>query len=60
MKRRVLALLVLVIAGLLQPLLSGDGTHTKENPAVSFWGIWHGWAAPISLVLGFFQENIRV
>jgi hypothetical protein len=61
MKRIVLALLVLVIAGLLLTgCFPGDGTHTKENPAGFFWGIWHGWVAPISLVLGFFQENIRV
>lgn len=61
MKRIVLALLVLVIAGLLLTgCFPGDGTHTEENPAGFFWGIWHGWVAPISLVLGFFQENIRV
>ncbi|MCX7709507.1 MAG: hypothetical protein N2484_06620 [Clostridia bacterium] len=38
----------------------GDGTHTSSNPAGFFWGIWHGWIAPISLIIGFFKENIRV
>ena len=31
----------------------GDGKHTTEKPAGFFWGIWHGWIAPISLIWGF-------
>ncbi len=38
----------------------GDGTYTLENPAGFFWGIWHGWIAPFTLIVGFFKENIRV
>ena len=25
-----------------------------------FSGIWHGWIAPLSLILGIFTDNIRV
>ncbi|WP_246563732.1 hypothetical protein [Paenibacillus montaniterrae] len=42
----------------------------KEYPAGSnivsithrgfLWGIWHGWVAPISLIIGVFNENIRL
>ena len=38
----------------------GDGKHTTEKPAGFFWGIWHGWIAPISLIWGLFNSEIRV
>lgn len=38
----------------------GDGKHTDEKPAGFFWGIWHGWIAPISLIWSIFNSDIRV
>ncbi|MGG6310374.1 hypothetical protein [Paenibacillus macerans] len=38
----------------------GDGTNHAQNPAGFFWGIWHGWIAPISLMISFFKDNIRL
>ena len=38
----------------------GDGNYTSSDPAGFFWGIWHGWIAPISLIIGLFDHNIRV
>ncbi len=38
----------------------GSGTSTIENTAGFFTGIWHGWIAPISLIVGFFNPEIRV
>lgn len=38
----------------------GDGTYTVSKPAGFFWGIWHGWIAPISLILSLFKHNIRI
>lgn len=40
--------------------IPGDGTYTASKPAGFFWGIWHGWVAPISLIIGLFNKNIRV
>lgn len=40
--------------------IPGDGTYTTSDPAGFFWGIWHGWIAPISLIIGLFDQNIRV
>lgn len=40
--------------------IPGDGTYTVDKPAGFFWGIWHGWVAPISLIWSLFNENIRV
>jgi hypothetical protein len=38
----------------------GGGSSTVEDPAGFFMGIWHGWIAPISLIVGFFNSEIRV
>ena len=37
------------------PRFSGD-----DAPAGFFWGIWHGWIAPFSLIGGFFNPAIRI
>lgn len=61
MKKRIL--LTIIIASLLFTLtgcIPGDGTYTADEPAGFFWGIWHGWLSPISLIIGLFDENIRV
>ncbi|MEI7885141.1 MAG: hypothetical protein WCI30_07295 [Clostridia bacterium] len=52
----VLALMLITMTG----CIPGDGTYTTAHPAGFFWGIWHGWIAPISLIVGFFDHNIRV
>lgn len=52
----VLAALIFVLTG----CVPGDGTYTASSPAGFFWGIWHGWIAPISLIMGYFNRNIRV
>lgn len=38
----------------------GDGTYTEQKPAGFFWGVWHGWMAPISLIIALFDKKIRV
>ena len=52
----IVAALMLVLAG----CAPGDGKATTEKPAGFFWGIWHGWIAPVTLVIGLFNHNIRV
>lgn len=53
-------LLIITVCVLLSGCIPGGGRHTDENPAGFFWGIWHGWIAPISLIIGIFQDGIRV
>ena len=48
--------LLLVITG----CIPGDGKHTPAKPAGFFWGIWHGWIAPISLIVRIFNPDIRI
>ncbi len=56
---KVIALLLLTLATL-SSCIPGDGTSTATDPDGFFWGVWHGWIAPISLVWGVFESNIRV
>lgn len=57
-------LMMVCLASLLMILLSGcvpgDGSYTDENRAGFFWGIWHGWLAPVSLIMGIFNNQLRV
>lgn len=60
MKRAVLFLLIITIMIAMTGCVPGDGTYTAEKPAGFFWGIWHGWVAPISLIVGLFNKGIRI
>jgi len=40
--------------------IPGGGSYSVSDPAGFFSGIWHGWIAPISLILGLFNKNIRI
>ena len=62
MKKKILLLIVVIIISLilLTGCMPGDGKSTPSNPAGFFWGIWHGWIAPFSLVMGLFYKNIRM
>jgi len=62
MRKRVfvLGIIVAFILLTLTGCVPGDGTYTSAKPAGFLWGIWHGWIAPISLIIGLFNENIRV
>ena len=57
-------LMLVCLASLLMILLSGcvpgDGSYTDENRAGFFLGIWHGWLAPVSLIMGIFNNQLRV
>lgn len=50
----------LVLLFVLTGCIPGDGKSTEKNPAGFFWGIWHGWIAPISLIGGIFNKDLRV
>ena len=61
MKKKVLLFCIAVIMlTALSGCVPGDGTISSAKPAGFFWGVWHGWIAPISLILGLFRKGIRV
>lgn len=61
MKKKILLLIIgFMITLTLSGCVPGDGSYTSSDPAGFFWGVWHGWIAPISLIMGIFKENIRI
>jgi hypothetical protein len=60
MKRMIVLAVIIAACLFLAGCLPGDGRNTPEKPAGFFWGIWHGWMAPISLIVGLFNKAIRV
>ena len=57
MKKIILLLLIVIF---LASCIPGDGKHTSKKPAGILWGIWHGWIAPISLILGIFNPAVHI
>lgn len=53
-------MLSLILLITLTGCVPGDGTHSLSDPAGFLWGVWHGWLAPLSLILNFFDKNIRL
>ncbi len=50
---QILGVGVLLIV-LLSSCLPGGGNYSPDDTAGFFSGIWHGWIAPFSLIVGFF------
>lgn len=61
-KKRLLIFTALMILVLLAAsgCIPGDGRASPENTAGFFWGIWHGWLAPLSLIISIFNRDIRI
>lgn len=38
----------------------GGGSYTGQRPANFLSGVWHGWIAPISLILSIGKGSIRM
>ncbi len=54
------ALLTALCCLLLAGCVPGGGTYDCMSPAGLLAGIWHGWIAPVSLILGVFDKSIRI
>jgi len=52
----ILALLLFFILG----CAPGSGASNESDPAGFFYGIWHGWIAPITLIWSLFNPDIRI
>ena len=61
MKQKFLVPVLLVMIVLFLPgCIPGSGSYDHQSPAGFFSGIWHGWIAPFSLIIGLFSRDIRV
>ncbi len=58
MKRNILILIVLSL--LLSSCIPGDGSSSPGDPAGFISGIWHGWIAPLSLIISLFDRSIGI
>lgn len=52
--------LILIILLSLSACVPGDGVNSPSNLAGFFYGIWHGWLAPLTLILHFFDSSVRL
>lgn len=52
--------MLFILMSLLTGCIPGDGSNNTQNPAGFFSGIWHGWVAPISLLIGVFNHDIKL
>lgn len=59
MKKVLVLVIILVLAMSLTSCFPGD-KDIDDEPAGFFWGILHGWIAPLSLILSFFKDSIRI
>jgi len=50
------AILAVVITG----CFPGGPTYSPQEPAGFFSGVWHGWIAPVSLIVGLFKDGVRI
>jgi hypothetical protein len=55
-----LYILIGLIAVTIVACVPGGGEFHKSNPAGLLFGIWHGWIAPVSLIISFFSTSIRI
>ncbi len=61
MKRKVVLVGICILFILsLTGCMPGDGSNDANNLAGFFWGVWHGWIAPISLIGGLFNRDLRI
>jgi hypothetical protein len=59
MKRMSLALLLVVLVLATVSCLAGT-LPLEKQPAGFFMGIWHGWTAPIALIVRLFNDKVRI
>jgi hypothetical protein len=60
MRGIILTFVILALSITLSGCFPGGRHYSPQEPAGFFTGIWHGWIAPISLIVGLFKSEVRV
>jgi hypothetical protein len=60
MKKIALIIMIIGIVLFLSSCLATDEIIQTQKPAGFLLGIWHGWIAPFSLILGLFMDGVRI
>jgi hypothetical protein len=58
--KKLLLVLVLFLALTISSCMPGSEAMQEKRPAGFFMGVWHGWIAPVSLVVGLFNPSIKI
>lgn len=59
-KKLHLFVLVTFLVITINSCMPGSESMREKNPAGFFMGVWHGWIAPVSLVVGLFNPSIKI
>jgi hypothetical protein len=59
-KKLLLAFLFVFIIIFISGCFPGTERFKSGTTAGFFTGVWHGWIAPISLIVGLFKDNVRI
>ncbi len=51
---------MMLLAVTLTGCFPGGPTYSAQEPAGFLAGVWHGWIAPVSLIVGLFKDGIRI
>ena len=60
MTKRLLALFCFALMTVLTGCFPGGRSYSPDELAGFFSGIWHGWIAPLSLIVGLFKHDVRI
>ena len=60
MKNALFLILIAALALVLSGCFPGGSAYSPREPAGFFSGLWHGWIAPVSLIVGFFRPDVRI
>ncbi len=52
--------MTVILLVVLSSCLPGGGNYNIDDKAGFFSGIWHGWIAPFTLIVGAFNKNISI
>ncbi len=53
----ILIILFVAVSVLFTSCMPNTTNYTVDSPAGFFSGVWHGWIAPISLIMSFFGDG---
>jgi len=60
MKKASVFVIIFFLTASLTGCFPGSSGYTTGEPAGFFSGIWHGWIAPVSLIIGIFNHDVRI
>ena len=58
--KRFIPILIILSVFLITSCLPQAASAFPEKPAGFLMGIWHGWMAPLSLIISLFNDNVRI